>query len=250
MSEADLAGAPGPLYQRVKRYITERIVSGELGPGARVPSEKDLVERLAVSRMTVNRALRELTQEGAVIRIQGVGSFVSERKPKASILEVHEIGDTIAAAGGTHVRRLVEKRAERAAGRIAALMETPPGAPILYAAIAHFNGDAPMQLERRFARADFAPDFLSMDFERDSAFAHFQQIAPETDHEHVVEADRPDPLERSALGLGPDHPVLRIRRRTWIGDRIVTLSSFTHPHETYRVVARVPAYLRSADPRP
>jgi DNA-binding GntR family transcriptional regulator len=40
MSEADLAGAPGPLYQRVKRYITERIVSGELGPGARVPPRR------------------------------------------------------------------------------------------------------------------------------------------------------------------------------------------------------------------
>ena len=231
--------APAPLYERVKKYITDRISSGELAPGARVPSENDLVKALSVSRMTANRALRELTRDGAIIRIQGVGSFVNETKPKASILEVREIGETIADLGGVHVRRLVESREETAFGRIAELMDLPSGAPLLYAAIAHFNGEQPMQLERRYARADFAPGFLEIDLEAESAYAHFQAIAPETELEHVVEAARPDELELQALSLAPDHPVLRIRRRTWIGDRIVTLGYFTHPHETYRVVARV-----------
>lgn len=231
--------APAPLYERVKRYITDRISSGELAPGARVPSENDLVKQLSVSRMTVNRALRELTHDGAIIRIQGVGSFVSEQKPKASILEVQEIGDTIAEMGGKHVRRLVEARETPVYGRIAELMGLPSGAPVLYAAIAHFNGDKPMQLERRYARVDFSPDFLSLDFENRSAYSHFQAIAPETELEHVVEAARPDELELQALRLDPDHPVLRIRRRTWVGERVATLGYFTHPHETYRVVARV-----------
>ena len=65
----------------------------------------------------------------------------------------------------------------------------------------------------------------------------------------MVEADRPDALERDALALDADHPVLRIRRRTWVGERVVTLSVFTHPHETYRVVARVPEHLRSRGSR-
>lgn len=231
--------APAPLYQRVKRYITDRITSGELAPGARVPSENDLVKRLSVSRMTVNRALRELTRDGAIIRIQGVGSFVSEQKPKASILEVREIGDTIAELNGVHVRRPIEACEKAAYGRVAELMDLPSGAVVLYAAIAHFNRELPMQLERRYVRADFAPDFLKIDLETQSTYAHFQAIARETELEHVVEAARPDELEQTALSLPADHPVLRIRRRTWIGERVMTLSTFTHPHETYRVVARV-----------
>lgn len=231
---------PSPLYEKVKRYVRDRIDAGEYAPGDRLPSENALVARFAVSRMTVSRALRELSADGAIVRIQGVGSFVGERKAKASIMEVPEIGDAIAETGGAHRRRLIEKGARRADARLAALMDLGPGARVLYAAIAHFDGETPMQLERRFVRPDFAPQFLDMDFEERSTFSHFQAIAPETEHEHVVEADRPDPMERGAMRLQADHPVLRIRRRTWIGSRIVTLGVFTHPHETYRVVARVP----------
>ncbi len=230
---------PAPLYAQVKRYITDRISRGELTPGARLPSEHDLVRELSVSRMTVSRALRELTQDGAIVRVQGVGSFVSENRPKASVLEIEEIGETIAGLGGIHLRRLIATREETAEGHVASLMELAPGSPLLYAAIAHFDRAQPMQLEQRYARPDFAPDFLDIDFEHQSAYDHFQSIAPETELEHVVEAARPNALEQTALSLGPDHPVLRIRRRTWIGERIVTLGWFTHPHETYRVVARV-----------
>jgi GntR family histidine utilization transcriptional repressor len=53
-----------PMYQQLKDLIIERISSGELRPADRVPSENDLVEAMNVSRMTANRALRELTDEG------------------------------------------------------------------------------------------------------------------------------------------------------------------------------------------
>ena len=69
-----------PLYQQVKNHIIERIESGEWPPERRTPSENELVEALSVSRMTANRALRELTAEGYLVRVQGVGTFVAARK--------------------------------------------------------------------------------------------------------------------------------------------------------------------------
>ena len=47
-------------YGRLANEFWRRIASGEWAPGARIPSENEMTERLAVSRMTVNRALREL----------------------------------------------------------------------------------------------------------------------------------------------------------------------------------------------
>ncbi len=88
---APLSGHPGPLYLKVKKIIKERIVSGKWPPEDRIPSENDLVTALGVSRMTVNRALRELTAEGYLIRVQGVGTFVSPRKPVAAMLELGAI---------------------------------------------------------------------------------------------------------------------------------------------------------------
>src|SRR5262249_29541543 len=65
---------PAPLYEQVKRYVLDRVTRGEWADGTRLPSEQELVESLGVSRMTVHRALRELSAEGLVSRIQGVGT--------------------------------------------------------------------------------------------------------------------------------------------------------------------------------
>ncbi|MCQ4034039.1 GntR family transcriptional regulator, partial [Klebsiella pneumoniae] len=45
-----------------------------------IPSEAELVAQFGFSRMTINRALRELTDEGLLVRLQGVGTFVAEPK--------------------------------------------------------------------------------------------------------------------------------------------------------------------------
>ena len=61
-----------PRYQQLKELIIGRISRGELRPHDRVPSENELCVAMKVSRMTVHRALRELTAEGVLTRIQGV----------------------------------------------------------------------------------------------------------------------------------------------------------------------------------
>ena len=67
-----------PLYAKVKDHILENIRSGAWEAGRRVPSENELVESFGISRMTANRALRELTAEGFLSRVPGVGTFVKE----------------------------------------------------------------------------------------------------------------------------------------------------------------------------
>ncbi len=68
---AAMSDAPAPIYQRVKQAIVNQIRAGHWQPHQRVPSESELVAELGVSRMTINRALRELTSEGFLIRMQG-----------------------------------------------------------------------------------------------------------------------------------------------------------------------------------
>ncbi len=93
---------PHPLYAGVKQMILDRIHSGEWPPKHRVPSENELVSELGVSKMTANRALRELATEGELVRIQGVGSFVAERKGYSALFEVRNIADEIAERGHAH----------------------------------------------------------------------------------------------------------------------------------------------------
>src|SRR3982074_2341146 len=92
-----------PLYLQVKRHILDNIGSGKWATSARVPSENDIVKSFGVSRMTANRALRELRDEGVLVRIAGVGSFVADRHAHAHPLEIRSIADEIRRRG--HVPR-------------------------------------------------------------------------------------------------------------------------------------------------
>jgi len=66
------------LYERVAEQIVERIHSGEIAPGERLPAERDLAKALGVSRPVVREALIALEVVGLVEVRTGAGAFVSD----------------------------------------------------------------------------------------------------------------------------------------------------------------------------
>ncbi|RUP32967.1 MAG: GntR family transcriptional regulator, partial [Curvibacter sp.] len=87
------------LYQQVKDHISRKIQDGSWPAGHRLPSEHELVAQFGISRMTVNRALRELTEQGRVVRVAGVGSFVAEEKPQSTLLQIANLASEIRQRG-------------------------------------------------------------------------------------------------------------------------------------------------------
>src|SRR5438874_10924414 len=84
-------------YLQVKDFILERIAGGALRAGERVPSENELTRTLTVSRMTANRALRELAADGVLVRVAGVGTFVAEQRDRKE----RRVGKECGCRGGT-----------------------------------------------------------------------------------------------------------------------------------------------------
>jgi GntR family transcriptional regulator len=66
-----------PLYQQVHHLLRHRIVTGAYAPGSKIPSESELCRELAVSRVTVREALRELVQADMLVKVHGKGAFVA-----------------------------------------------------------------------------------------------------------------------------------------------------------------------------
>lgn len=89
-------------YETVKQDICKKIAGGVWQPHDRIPSEAELVAQYGFSRMTINRALRELTDEGWLVRLQGVGTFVAEPKGQSALFEVRSIAEEIAARRHQH----------------------------------------------------------------------------------------------------------------------------------------------------
>jgi GntR family transcriptional regulator len=68
---------PLPLYLQLARHVRSLIIGGKLGHRDALPSERELADRFDVSRVTVRKALRELSEEGLLEQIQGAGTFVN-----------------------------------------------------------------------------------------------------------------------------------------------------------------------------
>jgi len=68
-----------PLYQQVKDAIYNKIIEGSWAPGELIPSDRTLSEEMGVSRITVIRALKELTDDGILRRERSCGTFVAEQ---------------------------------------------------------------------------------------------------------------------------------------------------------------------------
>lgn len=69
-----------PLYQQLVDAIKEQVASGELKEGDKIMPEKELSEAYDVSRITVRKALELLSDEGVIIKKQGIGTFVATKK--------------------------------------------------------------------------------------------------------------------------------------------------------------------------
>jgi GntR family histidine utilization transcriptional repressor len=226
---------PAPLYAGVKKMVLDRIQSGEWLPNHRVPSENELVAEFKVSRMTANRALRELASEGALVRIQGVGSFVAERKGYSALFEVRNIAEEIAERGHTHSAQVVQLEREKASPETADALNLPIGAPVFHSIIVHAENDMPVQIEDRFVNPAMAPDYLAQDFSATTPNAYLTEAAPLAGAEHVVEATLPQPWECKLLVILRTEPCLTIRRRTWSGEAIVSVARLIYPGSRYRL---------------
>lgn len=233
-----LESTPAPLYARVKQHISSRIADGSWPPHHRVPSEAELVEALGVSRMTVHRALRELTAEGLLVRLQGVGTFVAEPKLRTALYAVNNIADDIAARGHRHHARVVSVQEERAGAAQAAALDVPLEQRVFHSVIVHYEDDIAIQLEDRYVNAAVAPDYLEQDFSRETPYQYLTRVAPLTEGEHVVEAVLAHPEECGLLDIDKGEPCLLIRRRTWSAGRVVTSVRLVHPGSLHRLEGR------------
>jgi len=224
-----------PRYQQLKDLIIGQISSGELKPADRVPSENELVESMSVSRMTANRALRELNDEGYVERVAGRGTFVSDYRSQSHLLEVHNIADEIALRGHAHSSQVIRQSLQRARGEVARALHVEQGTEVFHLLLVHFEDGKPIQLEDRHVVASFAPDCLQQDFEVVTPSAYLTSIAPLQEAEQAVRASVPNRAVQMHLNIEDNEASLVVIRRTWSDGRPVTFARLHHPGSRYEL---------------
>ena len=227
-----------PLFQQVKNYIIERIDSGVWEDEARIFSENEIAKTLKISRSTVTRALRELTAEGYLVRIQGVGTFVAPKKPHFTLLEIRSISDEIVSRGGKHSCDVQLLKQELTSSQLSIDMGIPAGSPVYHSIIVHKNNGIPIQLSDRYVNPKLAPNYLNQDFKLITPSQYLFQMGPLTEAEHTIETVMPEKGTRDLLEIDEGEPCLVIHRRTWSNKLVATKATLIHPGSRFKPSGR------------
>jgi len=121
--------SPVPLYHQLKEILESQIKEGHLKPGEAIPAGWELCERYGVSRITVQRALAELQQEGYVDRQQGRGTFV-RRRIRREIGRMISFSEGMRAQGREPGSRLLNLQHKPADKSVASMLNLQEGDPI------------------------------------------------------------------------------------------------------------------------
>ncbi len=227
-----------PLYQQIKEVVYTSIRQGKWQTGQKIPSENKLVEMFKVSRMTVHRALRELTSEGILNRVHGLGTFISEAPRHASLLQLKDIAEEIQSQGQTHSSNIIMHLKIKAASMIADRMQLTENTEVFYLKAIHFQGKQPIQLEERYVNPQLVPDFMNIDFKAQTATRYLMELFRPDEMEHRVQAIMPDSKTREILKMDERQPCLKLSRRTWKNNQIVTYATMLYPGDRYDLTAK------------
>jgi GntR family histidine utilization transcriptional repressor len=230
---APMQNTERPAYEQVKEWIRQHIASGEWRPGDLVPSEAALMTRFSISRMTANRALRELATEGLVTRVQGSGTRVAQLHRISSRLVIRDIHEEVTERGHVPSTRVLEAAQVKAGAELAESLAVRKGARVFHTVMIHLENGVPIVYEDRYVNPLAAPQYLEADFTQESPTLHLLRHAPVTEASYTIEACLPSADEAKALEIGPGEPCLVLMRRTVSGPHVASVARQVYPGTRY-----------------
>jgi GntR family transcriptional regulator len=213
------SGSGVPAHVQIEEQLAERIASGELRTGDRLPPERDLARDLNVSRMTVRQALASLAGRGLVERGVGRGTFVASRKVDHDLTRVAGFSEQLARQGLEPGARILDVTEAAAGWRISAALEIAPKASVVRVQRLRLAGDVPMALEDSWIPSERFPDLAGQDL-GGSLYALMRDAygaAP------VRAIERLEPVlarahEARALDVPARSPLMLVERTAYSGD--------------------------------
>ncbi|MFE0207120.1 GntR family transcriptional regulator [Streptomyces sp. NPDC058985] len=206
-------GAATAKHESLRRALADMIDEG-LAPHEALPSERELMQRFGVSRMTVRRAVERLAQEGRVYRVQGAGTFVADPSTISKSLHLTSFSEDIRARRMEPGSRLVEMSRTGADMACARDLFVEPGTALVHIVRLRLADGEPMCLENVWLPEALVPG-LAEHGDPDSLYRWLDRAgaAPEK-ADQTIRATVVDSEQARLLGVPPNFPALVVHRVT------------------------------------
>lgn len=224
-----------PLYRQIEQYLLEQIHNGSFPVNHKIPAEKQLACDFGVSRMTANKAIARLVQDGYLSRHAGLGTFVTDRKAESSLLELHNIADEVRARGFVYSNDVICLEALPADDTAALNLGVPLNTRVFHSILVHRENGVPIQLEDRYINPRWVPSYLQTDFSQHTPNEVLVSHCPLSHMEHIVEATLASEQEALWLDMPTSGACLSLLRRTWSGDNLISYARLLHPGKRYKL---------------
>ncbi len=223
---------------RIQQDLEEKIISGAWPPGVRVPYEHALMEQYGCSRMTVSKAMNELSGRGLIVRRGRAGSFVATPGVERSVLKIEDFAD-IAARDGQDYRHVLRKRRTRTLRSAEARrLGLSALARVVDIQCKHLLAGVEVAWEERLIFLGTVPQAEETDFEAVPPGTWLLAHIPWTEAEHVIGAIEASPQVAVELSIEAGQACLELHRRTWLRGALVTDVRLLYPGTRYRLSGR------------
>lgn len=206
-------GSLTPLYQQVMEDIRDKVDSGKFVPGDKIPSEPELSEEYSVSRITIRRAVSELVDDGYLVKRQGKGTFVCQRKLTRKICqksEVQSFTDTCAEDGRVAGAKVLGVETVRARESEASFLGLQEGAELVHVRRLRTADGVPIMLENNFFPLEGFEFLLDADLRDTSIFDYVEKRSgrrPRGDDLCTLEVVRASSDKASELNVAVGEPL-------------------------------------------
>ena len=179
--------------------------------------------------MTVNRALREMAEEGLLVRKRRLGTFVARPPSPSALLEIVDMARAIPASGRAYGYRCLSQDVVEADSGTAEALAIPPGTPVRHIRCLHSADGDPLEFEERWINLELLPEAREADFSQRGPGGWLLSATPWTEAEHTVSAVNATGELARLLEVKRGTACLVLDRRTFQGDAVVTFARLVHP---------------------
>lgn len=201
--------SPIPAYYQLKQIILKKIAHGEYTAGYPIPSERELVEALGISRMTVRQALNQLVSEGVLYREKGRGTFVSRSKlEQRNIMSFSEMAME---KGLEPAAKILHLNIGKAGQEIIDLLDLNENDTVYNIKRLRLAGSIPIGIEENYIPEKYCPGLDKHDL----TTSLYKLLKDKYMHsisyvDNMIEAAKPTKKEKELLKITDSKPVLRI----------------------------------------
>lgn len=225
-------------FQAIKSEMMQRILKRTYAPGTNIPNEIELAAEFKVARATVNRALRELSEEGVLERKRHSGTKVAALRTRHAKLEIPLIRLEIENSGATYGYKLIEREEVTAPKWLADRLTLATDQDVIHLTCLHLKSGEPFILEDRWINLKAVPQAALADFHINNPNEWLISQMPFTKAEFSFSAMSLDATAAKRLNTKPKSACFVTERITWLGHTAVTYAQLTFA-PGYKMVSRI-----------